>query len=653
MAVEPKVAVKDLPKPQAVTVTVDGRIFVGCAEQKKGENDGKLFEIRDGKPEVFAEGIGDPISLATFANSLFICGRDSIRRVDLRSKKVAVWLEAKDLPEGTTGLSGLCIDERGTLIAATTNAQPTFLTVTARWQRDGSLNRGDIKAVKMEGEEGKGLSAPILDSQLHVLVGVSPNGIQRHNLVTKKFEQAIKTDSPVLAQCFDVFGRLYLLTADGLWGKPKAGEKPIALAKFKGIGSSLAYDPIRKMLLTPNAKDGTLLEVPAAIPGWEVDDTPLSLKAEVAFGKIKWTGWDSGEETGVPNPLRPLVLTHAGDGSKRIFVATQQGVIHSIESEVAKETKVFLDITSKVFYKDTENEQGLLGLAFHPKYKTNGEFYVFYTDKSKKLENVLSRFRVSKTEPNKADPDSEEELLRISHKHWNHDGGTVAFGPDGFLYLVLGDGGSANDPDDNGQSLNTLLGKILRIDVNAKGDKTPYAIPADNPFVSTKDARPEIFALGVRNPWRLAFDRKTGQGWFADVGQNLWEEINLLEKGANYGWRRREGNHPFAADGTGPKKELTEPIWEYHHDIGKSITGGTVYRGSKLPELEGYYLYADYVAGKHWALKYDEKAKRVVANRPILTTGPPIMSFGEDEDGEVYHMTYSANGKGIYRYIKK
>jgi glucose/arabinose dehydrogenase len=346
-------------------------------------------------------------------------------------------------------------------------------------------------------------------------------------------------------------------------------------------------------------------------------------------------------------------VTHAGDGSKRVFMATQHGVIHIVPKGETGLSNVFLDITPKVLYKDNENEQGLLGLAFHPKYKENGEFFVFYTDKSKRLENVISRFRVSKDDPNKADPKSEEELLRVSHKHWNHDGGTICFGPDGYLYIVLGDGGSANDPDDHGQKMNTLLGKILRIDINGKGDTTKYAVPKDNPFVGKGDARGEIYAMGVRNPWRMAFDRKTGQGWFGEVGQDLWEEVNLLEKGANYGWRRRESLHPFGADGTGSPAGYTEPIWEYHHDVGKSITGGHVYRGKALPELDGMYLYADYVSGKLWALKYDEAKKRVVANRPITSKNLPIMSYGEDEDGEVYLMTYAANGKGVYRFVRE
>ncbi len=204
----------------------------------------------------------------------------------------------------------------------------------------------------------------------------------------------------------------------------------------------------------------------------------------------------------------------------------------------------------------TPTRKGFLGLAFHPKFKQNGEFFVFYTRKTPKLTNVVSRFRVTKDDPNQADPASEEELLRFTKPFWNHDGGTICFGPDGYLYVFHGDGGSANDPYDNGQNLKTLLGKILRIDVNKKDDGKRYAVPKDNPFVDHKDAAPEIWAYGLRNVWRMAFDRKTGQLWAADVGQNLYEEIDLITKGGNYGWNRREGLHPFGARGTGPQAGL-------------------------------------------------------------------------------------------------
>ena len=252
-----------------------------------------------------------------------------------------------------------------------------------------------------------------------------------------------------------------------------------------------------KSLLVPDMKAGTLTSVPARVPGAEVDSSPLPLETEVAWPKLKWTGWQAETPAGKVFPLRPVFLTHAGDGSNRVFVVIQQGTVHVFPNDPnAEKTKIFLDISKQVKYEDKENEQGFLGLAFHPKYATNGEFFVFYTRPKSKhpMTNVLSRFRVSKDDPNKADPASEEELLRIERPFWNHDGGTICFGPDGYLYVALGDGGFADDPHNNGQNLKTLLGKILRIDVDRKDPGLAYAIPKDNPFVNTKNARPETWA---------------------------------------------------------------------------------------------------------------------------------------------------------------
>jgi quinoprotein glucose dehydrogenase len=314
-------------------------------------------------------------------------------------------------------------------------------------------------------------------------------------------------------------------------------------------------------------------------------------------------------------------------------------------------------MSNKVAYIDKENEEGLLGMAFHPKFKTNGEFFVYYTTQEESHTTVVSRFKVSKENPNQADPASEEVLMSVNHPYWNHKGGTICFGPDGYLYIAIGDGGAGNDPHGNGQNLQTLLGKVLRIDVDHKDGKLEYAIPKDNPFIgrfANKQliARPEIFAYGIRNIWRMSFDRATGQLWAADVGQNLWEEINLITKGGNYGWNLRESKHEFAPNSTGSGPGLVDPIFEYNHDIGKSITGGHVYRGKKFPGLVGHYLYADYVSGRIWALKYDEKKKAALANHPIPYEGAalPVISFGEDEAGEVYFMIVSPTGRGIYTF---
>jgi glucose/arabinose dehydrogenase len=398
----------------------------------------------------------------------------------------------------------------------------------------------------------------------------------------------------------------------------------------------------------------------------DVDTSPLPVQPVVAFPRLRWSGWQAESEDGKVTPLRPILLTHAGDGSNRVFVPQQQGVVHVFQNtDGDQQTKVFLDISHRVFYDDKENEKGLLGLAFHPNFKKNGEFFVYYTVKEPVNTNVVSRFKVSKSDPNVADPDSETELLRSSQPYWNHDGGTICFGPDGMLYIALGDGGAGNDPHNNAQNLQTILGKILRIDVDHHDEGMNYAIPKDNPFVGSEApgavpgkvtylARPEIWAFGLRNVWRMSFDRKTGALWAGDVGQNVWEEIDLISKGGNYGWNLREGLHPFSPSLKVKPAEVIDPIWEYHHDVGKSITGGNVYRGTKVPSLEGYYLYGDYVTGKLWGLKYDEKMKQVVANRPIEMPQPPlpIISFGEDEAGEVYFTIVSPTGQGIYKFIE-
>ena len=346
---------------------------------------------------------------------------------------------------------------------------------------------------------------------------------------------------------------------------------------------------------------------------------------------------------------RPIVVTHANDGSNRLFVASQLGKIYCFENKAdVSEPNLYLDIEESVRYIDKENEEGLLGFAIHPDYKKNGQFFLFYTTTDEPHVSVISRFNVSSTDPSKADPNSEVELMRIPQPFWNHNGGTLAFGHDGYLYIALGDGGKANDPFKNGQNLATLNGSILRIDVDKKSKDHNYAIPADNPFVGLKEARPEIYAYGFRNVWRLSFDRKTGALYAADVGQNIWEEINIVVKGGNYGWNLREAKHKFGENGSEASDKLIDPIFEYHHDVGKSITGGHVYRGSAVPSLKGMYMYADYVSGKVWALEHTPSGK-ILGNHEIKSMNLPIITFGEDEQGEVY-LTTQLGGGIIYKF---
>jgi glucose/arabinose dehydrogenase len=348
----------------------------------------------------------------------------------------------------------------------------------------------------------------------------------------------------------------------------------------------------------------------------------------------------------------PIGLTGPDDGSNKLFVMEQGGKVKII-AEKKVLPRPFIDISSKLDGLNVAySEKGLLGMAFHPDYKKNGLFYVYYSAKSKEKgmdhKSVISSFRVSPNDPNLALLESEQIIMEIPQPESNHNGGQLAFGPDGYLYIGLGDGGGAGDDhgeEGNGQNMNTRLGKILRIDVN---HEKPYEVPSDNPFVNLSNIKPEIWASGLRNPWRFSFDRATQNLFCADVGQNKYEEINIIRKGKNYGWRIMEGNHCYDPAQDCNQRNLTLPISEYDHTEGISVIGGYVYRGLEFPSLHGYYLFGDW-NGKLWYLKYNEVSKEwdrgpIYTGRDNNEIDGKINSFGEDEAGNVYVVTQKLFG---------
>lgn len=345
---------------------------------------------------------------------------------------------------------------------------------------------------------------------------------------------------------------------------------------------------------------------------------------------------------------QPTDIRSPQDGTDRVFVSEKAGKIHVFPNDPDVETTTtFLDLSDIV---TTRSEMGLLGVDFDPDFTENGHFYINYNVRRSGTDYTrISRFTVSEGDPNVADRQSEIVILEFRQPFPNHDGGQVVFGPDGYLYIAVGDGGSANDPLHAGQDLRTLLGAILRIDVGGVDDGG-YTIPATNPYAGNSEYRQEIWAHGLRNPWRISFDTETGQLWCGDVGQNLYEEIDIIEKGGNYGWRTMEGYHCFNPQNAGDRNfncdstSLISPVWEYSHDNGDvSITGGYVYRGQDLPDLVGRYIYADFNSGRIWALDVGEQE---TTNELLRNSNLNVSTFGTTESQEL--LIGAFNGK-LYR----
>ncbi|MGL4555735.1 MAG: PQQ-dependent sugar dehydrogenase, partial [Gemmataceae bacterium] len=608
---------------------------------------GGVVTVSGGKVTPFCVGLNDPKGIVAVGVQFFATDKDRVVRIDANGKS-SVFADTKAFPAAPMFLNDIEADSKGNLYVSDSGdhkgAGGKIFKIDAK-------KRVTVLADAAKNPAFKGTNGLRRMSEYHLLVLDAYSGDLLRTRIsdgetTRLFEGVIKSGDGITN---DHWGRTYLTSwgQGKMWVQERPDQEPRLYAEGFENAADCCLSADGKSILVPDMKGGKLYAVPTVT----TNDKPLGVKIERALAEVEWEGWTAAPEKGPLAEHRPLVLTHANDGSGRTFVATQQGRVHSVKD--GKAGKLFLDIRDRVRYLNTENEEGMLGLAFPKDYKSSGAFYVYYTpkrDKGATQYNRVSRFRVSKEDPDRADPASEEILITMEKPFWNHDGGTLAFGPDGMLYVAVGDGGLANDPYGNAQNMNTLLGKILRIDVS--GEKG-YAVPKDNPFAGQEKVKGEIWSYGWRNVWRMSFDRETGALWAADVGQNLWEEINVVEKGGNYGWNPRESFHPFGKMGVGTALDKAiDPVWEYHHDLGKSVTGGHVYRGKAVPALAGKYVYADYVTGHVWALDYDAKEKKVRANHRLRQGGFAVLSFGEDEAGELYLLAASPDGKGIYKFAK-
>lgn len=628
---------RGLVNPESIVLGDQNTYYVTVIGEFQKDGDGVVMKYpAKGNPSVFASGLDDPKGIERRGSDLFVTDKTRVVKLD-KSGALTVFAAAEAFPTKPLFLNDIAFDSKsGSFFVSDSGDLKGNQGAVFEIARDGKITTviDSTSPLPLKGPNGV-----LPDGQGNLWVADFVSGdLLLVNLASKKAEKIVGGLPGGDGLVLDHDGNLYI----SQWSTGQVSVLPVGAKATKLIANQfvsaadMCIDPNSGRLLVPDMKAGTVTPIATASNNpTNVDETPLEVRIEQVFTELQFD--------------RPIVLTHANDGSDRVFIGTQRGQIFVVPNDPSvTEAKLFLDLREKIAPYEKGNEEGFLGFAFHPKFKQNGQFFIYYTAADMNpRRSVVSRFTVDPNNPNAGVATSEQVVIEIPQPYSNHNGGTIAFGPDGYLYIGLGDGGSGGDPHGNGQKMDTVLGKILRIDVDHKSGQLGYAIPKDNPFVGQQGAAPEIWAVGVRNIWRLSFDRQTGDLWAGEVGQNIWEEVNLITRGGNYGWKPRESMHKFSANGSEPKPEYIEPVWEYHHEIGKSITGGNVYRGKKVPELAGYYLYADYVTGRLWGLKYDVAAKKVLANKPIAGNIAPVLSFGEDQNGEIYYLT--VNG-GIFRF---
>jgi glucose/arabinose dehydrogenase len=405
----------------------------------------------------------------------------------------------------------------------------------------------------------------------------------------------------------------------------------VALVIFTACGDGPSLTPRSSETVATAAPMTTLPATPSAAPSAApsaVDPSAVSVSAEPFFTV----------------PGGPLAMAATVDGSGRLFVASRDGRIWVVRDGKPNLDQPLLDIRPLV---STGGEQGLLGLALHPGFPADRRILVDYTDVAG--DSVVASYGIDPADPDRVDPGTATPILKVHQPYANHNGGALAFGPDGYLYISFGDGGSAGDPNGNGQNTDTLLGKILRIDIDHPSGSAAYAVPADNPFVGRSGSRPEIWLYGLRNPWRMSFDRATGDLWIGDVGQNLWEEVDVARaarSGLDFGWNIREASHCFLPAEGCRSDGLSGPVAEYGHGQGCTVIGGSVYRGTAQPLLAGLYLFVDYCTGRLFAIP----ATTEVMTTPVRvgTVGQGMVSFGEDQAGEIYLVN---QGGTIFRLL--